>query len=147
MKKRIFSVLFAVIMVCAVSVTFVFATEPGGGRPLADVVYSDLAMPVEPFLDSGHLNNSTGLDTVKLLNRDNGQYVCLYVENHGTNAVVATINGEGARPLEPGESGHISVEVTQGLFGYDREYAFKVLTGTNGGTVNISYRIVQQDTP
>lgn len=97
------------------------------------------------FIDSGNINNNTGLDTSKKLNKGNGKYVSLYIENKGSNPVVATIDGQSERIFKNGESGHIYVEVTQGLFGADKSYNFKVVPGTNGGTVDIYYEIAQQD--
>ena len=97
------------------------------------------------FIDSGNINNKTGLDTSKKLNKGNGKYVSLYIENKGSNPVVATIDGQSERIFKNGESGHIYVEVTQGLFGADKSYNFKVVPGTNGGTVDIYYEIAQQD--
>lgn len=97
------------------------------------------------FIDSGNINNKTGLDTSKKLNKGNGKYVSLYIENEGSNPVVATIDGQSERIFKKGESGHIYVEVTQGLFGADKSYNFKVVPGTNGGTVDIYYEIAQQD--
>ena len=97
------------------------------------------------FIDSGNINNQTGLDTSKKLNKGNGKYVSLYIENKGSNPVVATIDGQSERIFKNGESGHIYVEVTQGLFGADKSYNFKVVPGTNGGTVDIYYEIAQQD--
>ena len=97
------------------------------------------------FIDSGNINNNTGLDTSKKLNKGNGKYVSLYIENKGSNPVVATIDGQSERIFKNGESGHIHVEVTQGLFGADKSYNFKVVPGTNGGTVDIYYEIAQQD--
>ena len=82
----------------------------------------------------------------KKLNKSNGKYVNFYVENNGSHSIVATINGQSERTFEPGEKGHIYVEVTQGLFGTDKEYVFKVVPGTNGGSVNIHYEIAQRDT-
>ena len=97
------------------------------------------------FIDSGNINNKTGLDTSKKLNKGNGKYVSLYIENKGSNPVVATIDGQSERIFKNGESGHIYVEVTQGLFGADKSYNFKVVPGTNGGTVDIYYEIAQRD--
>ena len=97
------------------------------------------------FIDSGDINNKTGLDTSKKLNKGNGKYVSLYIENKGSNPVVATIDGQSERIFKNGESGHIYVEVTQGLFGADKSYNFKVVPSTNGGTVDIYYEIAQQD--
>ena len=97
------------------------------------------------FIDRGNINNKTGLDTSKKLNKGNGKYVSLYIENKGSNPVVATIDGQSERIFKNGESGHIYVEVTQGLFGADKSYNFKVVPGTNGGTVDIYYEIAQRD--
>ena len=97
------------------------------------------------FIDSGNINNKTGLDTSKKLNKGNGKYVSLYIENKGSNPVVATIDGQSERIFKNGESGHIYVEVTQGLFGADKSYNFKVVPGTNGGTVDIYYEIAQRE--
>ena len=93
-------------------------------------------MPLDLFIDSGNIENNTGLSVSKKLNKDNGKYVGLYVENKGSGPVVATINGR---------SGHIYVEVTQGRFGADKEYEFKVVPGTNGGMINIHYEIAQRE--
>lgn len=137
----------------------------GGAAEDADRVYtesfrpengsSDSAVPpTDPeegwimslvFIDSGNINNQTGLDTSKKLNKGNGKYVSLYIENKGSNPVVATIDGQSERIFKNGESGHIYVEVTQRLFGADKSYNFKVVPGTNGGTVDIYYEIAQQD--
>lgn len=100
-------------------------------------------MPLDLFIDSGNIENNTGLSVSKKLNKDNGKYVGLYVENKGAGPVVATINGRSEETFEKGESGHIYVEVTQGRFGADKEYEFKVVPGTNGGMINIHYEIAQ----
>ena len=49
-------------------------------------------MPLDLFIDSGNIENNTGLSVSKKLNKDNGKYVGLYVENKGSGPVVATIN-------------------------------------------------------
>ena len=102
-------------------------------------------MPLDLFIDSGNIENNTGLSVSKKLNKDNGKYVGLYVENKGSGPVVATINGRSEETFEKGESGHIYVEVTQGRFGADKEYEFKVVPGTNGGMINIHYEIAQRE--
>lgn len=38
-------------------------------------------MPLDLFIDSGNIENNTGLSVSKKLNKDNGKYVGLYVEN------------------------------------------------------------------
>jgi len=102
-------------------------------------------MPLDLFIDSGNIENNAGLSVSKKLNKDNGKYVGLYVENKGSGPVVATINGRSEETFEKGESGHIYVEVTQGRFGADKEYEFKVVPGTNGGMINIHYEIAQRE--
>lgn len=143
MKKFLFLAL-ALIMIRALAIPAFSAVPalPDDASPteLRGVVLSDL------LLDSGEIENLVGLEMTKKLNQDNGRYVDLYVENNGAGPVVATINGESERTFEEGESGRISVEVTQGWFGADRDYEFKVVPGTNGGTVNIRYEIAQRDT-
>ena len=81
-------------------------------------------MPLDLFIDSGNIENNTGLSVSKKLNKDNGKYVGLYVENKGSGPVVATINGRS---------------------GADKEYEFKVVPGTNGGMINIHYEIAQRE--
>ena len=41
-------------------------------------------MPLDLFIDSGNIENNTGLSVSKKLNKDNGKYVGLYVENKGS---------------------------------------------------------------
>lgn len=97
------------------------------------------------FIDYGTIRNQIGLDTTIKLNKDNGKYVNLYVENKGSSSVIATINDQSSRTFKKGESGHIYVEVTQGALGGDKSYNFKVVAGTNGGMVDIYYKIAQRD--
>lgn len=143
MKKFLFLSL-ALIMIMALAIP-AFSAVPA---PPADAGPAEprWIMPPDLPLDSGEIENLIGLEMTKKLNQDNGRYVDLYVENNGAGPVVATINGESERTFEEGESGRISVEVTQGWFGADREYEFKVVPGTNGGTVNIRFEIAQRDT-
>ena len=35
--------------------------------------------------------------------------------------------------------------MTQGFFGLDKDYEFKAVPGTNGGSINIYYEIAQRD--
>ena len=43
-------------------------------------------MPLDLFIDSGNIENNTGLSVSKKLNKDNGKYVGLYVENKGSGS-------------------------------------------------------------
>ena len=96
-------------------------------------------------ISSGTISSITGLGPSFTLNQSDGKYVALYVENNGANSVVATINGQSKRTFQAGERGHIYLEVTQKFFGADKEYEFKVVPGTNGGSISIQYEITQRD--
>jgi len=96
-------------------------------------------------IDSGYLNSNIGLEKSFKLNKSNGKYVNLYVENNGSNSIVATINGQSEKHIKSGENDCIYLEVTQGFLGLDKEYEFKVVSGANGGSISINYEIVQQD--
>lgn len=131
-----------------------FASETVSTETLSPVEFDSIEfapvedseiMPLDLGIDDGTIDNFSGLDVTRKLNRKNGEYVNLYVENKGTNAVIATINGKNERTFQPGEVGHISAEVTQGLFGTDKSYRFKVVTGKSGGSVKINYVIAQRD--
>jgi len=95
-------------------------------------------------IGSGKISSNTGLEVSKKLNKSNGKYANLYVENNGPNPVVATINGQNKRTFQADEKGRICLEVTQTFWGGDREYMFKVVTGA-GGSINIYYEIDQRD--
>ena len=141
MKKIVISTLLAATIVCVMFVT------SSCSAPVDES--NDSAATTSPFgtvIDSGELNNNTGLNTTYTLNRNNGKFVCLYVENKGSNNVVATINGSSSKTIEPGGKGNIYVEVSQDSTDGDAEYVFRVLTGKDGGTVDISYEITQQET-
>lgn len=99
--------------------------------------------PSATRIDSGDISSITGLEMSKELNESNGKYVNMYVENNGSNSVVATINGQSKRTFKAGETGYVYLEVTQGFLGLDKEYEFKVVPGTNGGSINIHYEIAQ----
>jgi hypothetical protein len=146
MKNRAIIVLLAAIMACATFVLSSCAAETEEGRNSVDAAESAESMPRDLLIDSGDLNNRTGLNPSYKLNRSNGKYLNLYVENRGSTSVVAAINGQSESAFAPGESGHISLEVTQGFLGLDREYECTVGAGANGGAINIHYEIAQQDT-
>ena len=112
-KNSKLSALLAVVMVSTMVVVSSCAAEPGAvGVPV--VVPSE---GITPFLDidGDDYVGERGLDTTISLNRTNGKYVNLYVNNYGEAAVTATINGQKERRFEPGEAGHIYLEVTQGV--------------------------------
>lgn len=146
MKNQAIATLLATTIACATFVTPAFATNMKENNHPVDVVESVKIMPRDVSIDEGDKNNETGLNDSYKLNRENGKYVNLYVENKGSNDVVATINDTNEKTFKPGAKGHISVEVTQGIFGGDKTYTFKVVAGKNGGNVNIHYSIAQRDT-
>ena len=98
-----------------------------------------------PEIDSGWITSNIGLERSWTLNQSNGKYANLYVENNGSNSIVATINGQNERIFQAGEKGGIYLEVTQAIFGGDQPYEFKVVPGTNGGAISIYYEIAQRD--
>ena len=135
MKKAVASVLvLAAALTCLLGLS---------GCERTGVDDRSLNNPSVTGIDSGDISSNIGLEVSKKLNERNGKYVNMYVENNGSNSVVATINGQSERTFQAGEKGHVSVEVTQGFFGLDRDYAFKVVPGANGGAINIHYEIVQ----
>ena len=145
MKNRKLSALLAAAMVSATVAVPAAAekTEPVTAPVgMADAIE---IMPREMPVANGEINDKSGLDISKTLNKNNGKYVNFYVENLGSNPVQITINDENERILEAGEKGHISMEVTQGIFGADKTYKFKAVAGKNGGTVHINYVIYQRD--
>lgn len=147
MKKRVLATLLATTMACTIGVTIAFATAVKEDTKPVDVVESVEIMPHDLVIDRGNISNNTGLKTSGKLNKSNGTYVNLYVENKGSNDVVATINHQSERTFKPGEKGYIYVEVTQGFLDADKNYAFNVVPGTNGGSVQIFYAIAQRDYP
>lgn len=146
MKKSIANALLAATAVCLILATSACSTENKENGDTADAVKSAEATPLGTLIDSGDLNNITGLNTTCKLSVDEGKYVNLYVENKGANDVVATINGSGSRTFKPGEKGCIYAELTQGSDDGGTECVFKVVTGKDGGEVNISYEITQGET-
>lgn len=105
----------------------------------------DYNAPSVTGIGSGSISSNIGLETSKALNKSNGNYVNLYVENNGPNPVVATINGQSEKTFQPDEKGSVYLEVTQTFWGADRDYLFKVVPGKNGGSINIYYEIEQRD--
>ena len=143
MKKSVTYTLLAAAIVC---VMFVTASCSAAVNESNDAKGTTETASPAVVIDSGSLDNNTGLNTTYTLNRYNGKFVCLYVENKGSNNVVATINGSSSKTIEPGGKGNIYVEVSQDSTDGDAEYVFRVLTGKDGGTVDISYEITQQET-
>ncbi len=136
MKKSVIASIIAVV----VALTCLLGLVGCERKSVDDIIANK---PSVTGIDSGEINSNTGLEVSKTLNKSNGKYVNLYVENIGANSIVATINGQSERTFKAGEKGHIYLKVTQGLLGLDREYVFKVVPGTNGGSINIHYEIAQ----
>jgi len=138
MKKSVIVSIIATVVALTCLLGFV-----GCERKSMDCMIED--KPGVTGIDSGEISSNTGLEVSRKLNKSNGKYVNLYVENNGPNPVVATINGQNERTFKAGEKGHIYLEVTQTFWGGDREYVFKVVPGANGGSINIYYKIDQRD--
>ena len=58
------------------------------GRNSVDAAESAESMPRDLLIDSGDLNNRTGLNPSYKLNRSNGKYLNLYVENRGSTSIL-----------------------------------------------------------
>lgn len=143
MKKSVLSALLATAVVCVIFVTSSCSTQVKDNEASKDAAGAEETTPVGAVIDSGNISNNTGLNAAYNLDMGRGKYVNLYIENKGPNDVVATINGNSSKTFKPGDQGNIYAEVTQGLWGGDTEYVFKVVTGRDGGIVNINYEITQ----
>lgn len=133
----------ASIVAAAAALACLLVLAGCGGRGTDDTIANE---PRFIKIDCGTLSNSnTGLEPRFTLNKSNGKYAILYVENNGSNSVVATINGQSKKTFKPDEKGRISLEVTQDFWGMDKEYEFKVVAGANGGLIDIYFEISQQD--
>ena len=74
------------------------------------------------------------------LYRNNGAYVNFWIDNTGDKSVTITIDGKGARVIEPGKNGHISAKVDKKT----RYYKFMATPSSDsGGTITFDYRIKQ----
>lgn len=138
MKKSV----TASIITIAVALTCLLGLVGCERKSMDDMIANE---PSVTGISSGDISSNIGLEMSKMLNKKNGKYVNLYLENNGSNPVVATINGQSERTFQPDEKGHIYLEVTQGFLGLDKEYEFKVVPGHNGGSISIYYEIDQRD--
>lgn len=145
MKNKVIATLLATTIICGTFATLAYVIDIKENNNTREVVTPKQITPLDLSIDNGESNSNVGLEKTYKLNNDNGKYVNLYVENKGTNDVVATINDSSEKTLKPNEKGNVCVEVNQGFFGRDKDYVFKVLTGRNGGTVDIYYEIAQQE--
>lgn len=146
MKNRTIVTLLIITVFCMTFFALSSVTKMKKDNSSINTIKSLESMPFHLSIDSGNNSNKTGLNTSYKLNKDNGKYVSLYIENKGINDVVATINGNNKKTFKPGDKDNICIEVTQGFLGIDNEYVFKVLSGKNGGIVDICYEITQQNT-
>lgn len=144
MKNRAVRIIVAAAMLWAAAEFLPVPTHTQTPGYSAEGGYSAETMLMDMVVDQYDRNDSSGLDISKALNRSNGKYVNLYVENCGDTAVIATINGQAERVFAPEEKGHIYVEVKQGFFNRSEDYQFQV-TAEDGGTVKIYYAIAQRD--
>lgn len=142
MKNWKLSALLVATMVSAMVAVPAFASEVEEVRE-PTVVSSEGVKPFSLDIDGGYYVGERGLNTTISLNRSNGKYVNLYVENTGAVTVVATINGQKERRFDPGEKGHIYFNVTQDIFGNDRKYTFVV--SPVSGIAEFRWDIAQRD--
>lgn len=145
MKNYKLIALLSAAMVSAIVMVPTIAAKLESVTASVGIVDSIEMMPWDMQVKENTINDKDGLDYSRKLNSSNGKYVNFYIENLGKNPVVATINGKEERTFQPGEKGHIDMEVTQEFFGGDKTYTFKAVAGKNGGTVHIHYVIDQRD--
>ena len=150
MKNQKLGALLAAVMVSTM-VAVPACAETGGNVHSSEVVASAEIMPRDKPVADGTINDPSGYEFEDDLDRDDGKYVNFYVENLGNNPIVASIYIDGSddpseeRTFQPGETGHIFVEVTQGFLGFNKDYKFTLVPGANGGTVYASSIIYQRD--
>ena len=102
-----------------------------------------ISAPITPFdmqVDSGTYSGTQFNQSYALTSR-NGKYLNFWVKNNGSKSVTITIDGTNARTLAAGEQGHISK--TLGIL--TQSHTCKAVSSTNGGTINIEFRIAQRD--
>lgn len=96
-------------------------------------------VPYDMFIDSGH-HIGTAFAQTYSLKKSNGSTVNFWIRNNGRYPVVIKINGSNAAIIGPGGQGHTSESV--GWF--SSNYRFTA-SCTEGGDVDIDYRIAQRD--
>ena len=145
--KKVVSFLVAIVAIIVIAQVCMFnnVAYVENRNVSGDIEVNTGGLNNETVIKEDTINDPDGLELTRALNRSNGKYVNFYIENLGENPVVATINGQKERTFEPGEKGHINFEVTQGIFGGDKNYTFKAVAGKDGGTVHIHYIIYQRD--
>lgn len=141
MTKKKVPVVMAAVLVCALASGSAYAMtvsptiDPSVPTVSAEAQLRDL------IINSGTISNGTGLNETYTLSPSNGRYINLYVENTGSVAVVASINGQSQRTFQPGQKGHISITASW----YSRNYQFKATP--LGGQAEMFYAIAQRDNP
>lgn len=109
------------------------------------------ACPVQPtavFLDCNY-KSSEAFKRSFSLNSKNGDIFNFYVNNLGSCTVTISIEVDGVKKVSksyaPGNGGHISVNVTNGLFGGARSYTVKC-TSPDGAEMYVYLKAAQRTT-
>lgn len=132
-------VLLTVLNVPTVNATSLHEKAQIGTSPL---------LPTAVFVDCNY-NSSEAFERTFSLNANNGDIFNFYVNNLGSCSVTLTIEVDGVKKVSktyvPGNGGHISVEVTNGLFGTSRKYTVRC-TSPNGAEMNVYLKAAQRST-
>lgn len=132
--NRIFLVLMFTTILCVPTMP-VFADS--GTSSFVQPRDSDIAH--DSFVDWEQFEKTYTLDEA------DGKYVNFYIENTGDVSIKITINGKNGRTIEPGDSGHITAEVKNGILGNSKKYTLKAVPTPNGGRISMDWRIAQRD--
>ncbi len=143
MRKKAVTILLTSALICVLAVGSVYAAKAytSTGAAVSGVCSEIHIDDQEMVIDSGTLSADTGFNTIHHLQPANGSYINLYVENHGSVVVVASIDGKGEQRLQPGEKGYVSIEASRS----DYDYRFKV--SPVSARADISYTLTQGDRP
>ncbi len=147
--KKLFSLLTATI-ICLTAANSVFADDNeyiSNETETVEISCNDdsFIQPYDMDVASGTVTNQTEFKQSYDLDEDNGKYVNFYIENTGSVGITITINGKKSRTLNPGKSGHIYLDVENGIFGTSKSYTFKAVPAKNGGKISMNWIIAQRD--
>lgn len=105
--------------------------------------------PVQPyatFVDCNYQSNEAFVEPV-VLNAKNGDILNFYVNNFGTTSVTISIEVGGqkvaTKTYAPGNGGHISTTITNGLLGGSKTYTLKC-TAPNGAYMDVYLKAAQR---
>ena len=146
MAKNTAGILFCILPTLLVSACTLHPTQ---AETSANASGSTEIIQSNRHLSGGTIIDRSGYTFEDALDPADGAYANFYVENLGGNPIVASVylnqseDPSEEATLQPGESGQISIEVTQGFWGSHQDYKFTIVPGKNGGTVHADYNLNQ----